>query len=510
MHLIINVRGLTKSIIIAILLFFVNVNSIRAQKRQYDTLSAELQLGFLVSSESDFLPFYLVNNRFGEVDEEDNLFVSGSLVYERKISRKLKWESGFSFRNDLISSHFLGLTYDKLYLKIGRFRNQKGGLRDPVSSGSLALSRNARPIPSIEMGFTDYIDVPFTDGIFKTKGHIGHGWFEDDRYISNALLHSKSFYLKLDLEDEIGWSAASGVVHFAQYGGVSPQGERQLSSFSDFLRVFVGSGIPISGSGTAAEINGLGNHLGIVETTVTQQIGDHRITINYQKPFEDFGSLQYISLTDYLFGLEWDLPEPNRLIDRVYLEYIQTKRQGGPGLPDATDFIQNEEDNFGYSFGGRDDNYNNFLYRSGWTYQSQVIGNPLFLTYQRTLSFLETYPDYGVAIASNRIRAVHVGFKGGFNSNVSYEGLFTYSQNFGTYAGLYQGRFAWDGIVSNQGFEYVFRPMREQVYTQVKFKYKEIFKELPLLLELRLAYDFGDLYNSFGSEFSVSYLFNKN
>ena len=508
MHSIVNVRGLTTSIIFAILFFFVNANSIRAQERQYDTLSADFQLGFLVTSESHFLPFYLVNNRFGEVDEDDNLFLSGSLKYERHLSNRLRFQSGFSYRNKVLSSHFLGLTYEKLYFNVGRYKRQFGGLKESLSSGSLALSQNARPIPSIEVGLLDYVDVPFTGGYFKTKGHISHGWLETDRFISNAVLHSKSFYLKLDLEKEIGWSAASGIVHFAQYGGVSPLGDRQPSSFSDFLRVFAGSGIPNPDGTTAGESNGLGNHLGIVETTVTQQVGEHGLTLNYQKPFEDFGSLQYISFTDYLIGLEWNLPESNRSINRVYVEYIQTKWQGGPGLPDATDFIQNEEDNFGYGFGGRDDNYNNFLYRSGWTYQGQVIGNPLFLTYERTLNFLEAYPDYGVSIVNNRFRALHLGLDGKIGERLSYKGQFTYTKNFGTYAGLYEGRFNWAGATSDPNFEYVFRPALEQIYSLIDLQYLSAVGKTSISFNLRLAYDFGDLYNNFGSEVSVTYLLN--
>lgn len=485
-------------------------NSGIGQSEQRDSLMARIELGTILSTENDLLPFYLINNRWGEVNEGDKFFLAAELNYSKRLSKNFNLNTGFSFRNDRISSHFARIEWKKLFLSLGREKITIGGLRESLSSGSLGLSKNARPIPSIVMGTTDYIDVPFTDGFFKTKGHISHGWLEENRYISNALLHSKSFYLKLDLDEQIGWSAASGVVHFAQYGGVSPQGEKQPSSFADFLRVFAGSGLPISGFGTAGEINGLGNHLGIVETVVTQKIGKNRLTINYQKPFEDFGGLQYISFTDYLFGIEWAFPKKKSLVNRLYAEYIQTKWQGGPGLPDATDFIQNEDDNFGNSFGGRDDTYNNFLYRSGWTYKGQTIGNPLFLTYQRTLDFLEVYPDYGVAIANNRIRAVHFALEGWLGEHINYTGRLTYSENFGTYSGLYEGRFAWNGIIDDPDFEYPFRPGQEQVYSSIDLTYIEFSNELPIKLNLRLAYDFGDLYNSFGSEISITYLFNKN
>jgi len=469
-----------------------------------DSLSGSVSIGFISSSE-DFMPFYLISNQWGEVSDDQTTFVSGQLSYEYAFEEDFLLSTGFSFRNEVLSSHFVSLNYDFLRLSIGRFKNSIGGLEKSLSSGSLGMSENARPIPSIQLDIPEYIEVPFTKGYFKTKGHLAHGWLEEDRYISNALLHSKSFYLMLDLEDEIGWTAASGVVHFAQYGGTSPQGDSQPSSVSDFLRVFAGSGIPNPDGTTEGESNGVGNHLGIIETTVTQRIGKHKLTINYQKPFEDRGGLQYVSLTDYLFGLEWSLPKKNALINTVYLEYLQTKWQGGPGLPDPTAGVLTVAENFGYSFGGRDDIYNNWLYRSGWTYKGQVIGNPLFLTHERTQNFFAPFPNYNVSIASNRIRAVHLGLRGELSQKLDYEGLFTYTQNFGTYAGLYDGRFAWDGITNDANFDYVFRPVRGQFYSQVKLAYKNAFNNLPVHLNLRLTYDFGDLYNAFGTEFSVVY-----
>ncbi|WP_170827469.1 capsule assembly Wzi family protein [Roseivirga sp. 4D4] len=489
-------------------LFLLTIASFSAYAQSFpnkDSLNVKFAIGTATSTEPSFLPFYLVNDRYGLVDEGDNVFVRGNLQYQKDILDQVDFTTGFSFRNDLLNTYFLRLDHKWLYLRIGSQKEQRGGLEESLSSGSMGISRNARPIPMISIGIDEYVDVPFTNGYFKTKGHLDHGWFESDRYISNALLHSKSFYLKLDLEDEIGWTAASGVVHFAQYGGISPQGDQQPSSFSDFLRVFLGSGIPNPDGTTAGESNGLGNHLGIIETTVTHRLGDHKLTINYQKPFEDLGGLQYVSLTDYLFGLEWSLPKKESPVNTIYLEYIQTKWQGGPGLPDPTNEVPTETENFGYSFGGRDDMYNNWLYRSGWTYGGQVIGNPLFLTHERVQEFLGSFPDYTVSIASNRLRAVHLGFRGKVSSKLGYEGLFTYTQNFGTYAGLYEGRFEWDGIINDTSFDYVFRPMREQFYSQVKLVYENVFDDMPIHLGIRLAYDFGDLYNLFGSEISFVY-----
>ncbi|MFY0593272.1 capsule assembly Wzi family protein [Roseivirga sp.] len=488
-------------------ILLMNGNLLKAQIN--DSLNVSVSVGSILSSNAGFLPHYLVNNRWGEVSENQRFFVSGKLSYQSPLSKTIDFSTEFSFRNDVLSTHYFSLSGYELELIIGRYKRTVGGLENDLSIGSLGMSQNALPIPQIGLSINEFIDVPFTAGFFKIKGHLSHGWFEDERHVANAQLHSKSFYLKLDLSKEIGWSASSGVIHFAQFGGNSPVHGIQPSSFSDYLRVFAGSGIPNPDGTTEGESNGLGNHLGIIETTVTQEIGGHKLTINYQKPFEDQGGLQYVSLTDYLFGLEWELSRESSVLNKVYIEYMQTKWQGGPGVPDPIGDVVSQDDNFGYSFGGRDDMYNNWLYRDGWTYKNRVIGNPLFLTFNRARNFFGEFPDYARSIVNNRIRAVNIGLKGRFSNVLSYHGLFTYTNNFGTYTALYEGRFNWNGPITNDDFEYVFRPGRDQVYTQLKFRYDQTFRKMPIFLELRIAYDFGDLYNAFGSEFSVTYNFTK-
>lgn len=474
-----------------------------------DSLRVEMSTGVVISSERNFLPHYLVGNRFGEVNEGDVFFLGATLQYDKKLSDRLSFSTGFSFRNDLLSSHYVKLRYSELYLSIGRVKETVGGLSNNLSSGSMALSRNARPAPMIAVGSEDYMNVPYLQGYFEVKGSLTHRWLEEDRYISNALLHGKTFYLRLNLDKQIGFKASSGVVHFAQYGGTSPQGDRQPSSFSDYLKVFTGAGIPNPNGTTQGESNGLGNHFGIIETTVEQRVGKHWLTLNYQKPFEDEGGIQYASLTDYLFGLEWKLPNKDGWLTRLYTEWIQTKWQGGPGLPDPTTEFPDQEANFGYAFGQRDDLYNNWLYQSGWTYQGLILGNPLFLTHDRTLNFLDAYPDYQTSVANNRIKSFHLGIEGNIKKRLSYRGLFTYTENFGTYAGLYEGRFSWDGIAGNPNFDYEFRPGRIQKYMMLELKYEKPFRKMPISFKLQLARDFGDLYEASGVSFSMHYEFIK-
>jgi len=242
-----------------------------------------------------------------------------------------------------------------------------------------------------------------------------------------------------------------------------------------------------------------------VETTIEKRFKHHTLKLNYQKPFEDEGSIQYISLTDYLIGMELTFPEKAGWLSKLYVEWMQTKWQGGPGLPDPTTEIPDVAANLGFDFGQRDDTYNNWLYRDGWTYDGLVLGNPFFLTHDRTLNFLAPYPAYQTSIANNRIRSFHMGMEGNITKNFAYRGLFSYTQNFGTYAGLYEGRFSWNGIITNPNFEYGFRSGPIQKYMMIELTYDKPFNKMPINLKIQLARDFGDLYKTSGVSFSVNY-----
>ena len=109
---------------------------------------------------------------------------------------------------------------------------------------------------------SDFISAPWTKGLLKFKGSLSHGWFEKGCYISSPRLHQKSLFGVLDLDKFIGLKIHLGIIHSAQYGGTSPLGDTQSSSFRDFVRVFFGSGIPNPAGSSEGESNALGNHLG--------------------------------------------------------------------------------------------------------------------------------------------------------------------------------------------------------------------------------------------------------
>lgn len=471
----------------------------------HEGFSGKVGTGFISSSRS-FLPFYLVMNRSGEVSDSPGVFQIAEFHYNNDLTKRVRLTSGIRLRNKVISNHYVGLSYGKMGFRLGRYNDQLGGIEDnTLTTGSLAYGTNAQPIPKVEIVLNDYLDLPYTHGYIKVKGGLSHGWFEKDRYISQALLHQKYAKVLVDLEPLIGSKIYSSIIHFAQYGGTSIQGERLPSSFQDYRKVFFGQGIPNPMGGTAGESNAVGNHVGITEWTWDQRVGRHRLQINYQKPFEDQGSMQYISFKDFLIGLRLQYPEGSK-IKSIYFEWIRTMSQSGPGLPDPFGSITNEEENFGYEFGGRDDYYNNYLYQDGWTYKGRILSNPIFLTYHRSLNFISSFPNYNNQVVNNRVNGFHIGAMVEPIEGWSIRSMFTYSINYGTYAGLYEGRFSWEGIKTKADFDYVFLGGKKQFYSLIDFAYETTLFEQPVKYKGMFAFDIGQLYNSVGAELALEFM----
>lgn len=464
----------------------------------------EFMAGGVGATES-YLPHYLVFNRWGIVAEEQNAFVGGQGGASYAWGNDWAVSSGINFRNTRFADLYAQLKFKDWYLVVGKKQQFYGGLPTDLSTGSLGLGPNAQPVPMIEIRLDEFKNVPFTRGYLKFKGNFGHRWLESDRYISGAMVHSKSFTALVDLDKEIGFQISSSIIHFAMYGGSSPKGEVQPSTFSDYTRVVMGKGIANpNGLLIGGETNALGSHLGLTEISFMKRIGEHWIRFNYQNQFEDGRSMNYIVPTDYLMSLEWTLPKKG-IVTKARVEVLQSKNQGGPGLPDRTGEFQTDEDQDGHKYGGRDDYYNNWLYRSGWTYKGVTMGNSLFLTHSRTLNYLNPYPDYGVAIANSRINAVHLGVEGYFSDIIAYRLMFTHANNFGTHAGLYEGRFNWEGVKTDPDFDYVFKGGKRQNYSLFALDFEQPFTDLPFNFHLMMAYDFGELYKNFGAELSISY-----
>jgi len=463
----------------------------------------ESQIAF---SNQDFLSQWAVANRFAKVsDQQFGAYVLGGLhLPYRNDSTNLKFAIGLdyllqpNFKESRIHQLYGKASFKQLEISIGKYERTLGTHEETLSTGSLALSSNAQPMPVITLGLNNYMNVPFTKGILQFKGHILHGWFEKNRKVESPYLHEKSFYLKINFPT---WPIKinGGLVHFAQWGGTLPNGRQLNDKPSDFIRVALGSSAAESSDG-GEYINALGNHLGILDLSAELDLKKYKIKIYQQDPFEDKLSLtRYFVVFDQLSGLNVEF-KSSKYIYSILYEYMYTIHQGGPGIPDP--IIGNDPNdldlNYGYTYGGRDDYYNNYLYSDGWSYHNRILGNSLFILKDRANKFLKNIPDLPSPekVINNRVTAHHLGISGQLAPIIKYTLKATYTRNFGTYAGMNNGRFNWASREPGyELYEYAFKAPRYQCYS---FLENEI--HLPpsrLILLTSIGYDFGNLYHNF-------------
>ena len=129
----------------------------------------------------------------------------------------------------------------------------------------------------------------------------------------------------------------------------------------------------------------------------------------YDHPFEDRSGLRFANFPDGVWGVFYT-PENKKIISNFLYEYIDTSDQSG-----------------NTSISGFDNYFSNNLYRSGWTYEGNIIGLPFIMTDKDIVINDITSP-----IVSNRVRLHHIGVSGSFKK-IEWMLKTTFSKNLGTY-----------------------------------------------------------------------------
>lgn len=481
-----------------LLIFFILLYTGQAYA-QLDSIRYRLETGAAVSTQG-YLPLWLVSNRYGMLDDETDAFVRAG--FEAPYTKGKKFDVSYgldlvgkkNLGNSRIQQGFVKVKYGIFEIRGGRIEETTGLVHKTLSSGSLAQSRNAMPIPKIAFTMPDYAVVPFTKGYLEFKGYWGHGWLGEEQYVQNSLLHEKSLYIKAGGKLPVNFYG--GFVHYAVWGGEHPTRGMLPGSVKDYLQVFQGKegkeNSPVAGETT----NALGNHLGIYDFGIVTTLDNYKISVYHQTPWETLNSLKLFKNKDRLLGVVFTNNNKGKIVSEILYEYLFTKFQSGPGMPDPRE----GQSNYGYPYKGRNDYYNNYLYPSGWSYHNMILGSPLFTTKMRAEGYFGEYPDYDEwphFIVNNRIIAHHIGLGGFLSKNTSYRALATYSINYGTYGGLNLGRYNWASMDPDIDHDYEFNPALNQVYLMIDLASKLPFNE-NITLKSSLGCDVGQMSRNFG------------
>lgn len=461
-------------------------------------------------STQGYLPLWIISNRYGVLDDETDALLRAG--FEAPYTKGKKFDVSYgldivgkkNFGNSRIQQGFLKVKYGIFEVRGGRIEETTGLPPEELSSGSLAQSRNAMPIPKVAITVPEYAPVPFTKGYLEFKGYLGHGWMGKDQHVQSSFLHEKRLYLKAG--GNLPVNLYGGFVHYAVWGGESPIRGPLPSGLKNYARIFTGKGASASDAGEDGKLqsevtNALGSHLGIYDFGIEGKFLKYKLSVYHQTPWEDLMGLKLFKNRDRLLGISLKHSNDRRLVAEVVYEYLHTKHQSGPGYPDPIP----GQSNYGYQYGGRDNNYNSGLYQSGWTYKNNIIGTPLFITKNRGVNYFNELQNDRWNIVSNRIVAHHIGVVGDLGKWLRYKAKATYSRNYGTYEGLLvRGGNVFAGLDPDIANDYVFHPPLDQLYCMLELNTVFPFNK-NLMWQTIIGYDIGQMSKNLGVMFGFQW-----
>lgn len=475
--------------LILALLFSLTVQHAIAQSTAVQEISIGTKFLTNAAGFDEDLPFWMHVHNEGMVDQNS----ANALLYadiRRVLFDENNWKLQAGGRIVSRYSENPAAFFNKLYAKAsfhtftfaaGRFSDPLADKEDELSTGSFIVSHNATPIPKIAFYTDGFTPVPGTNGIVRYNGFFSHGWFEDDRYVKNAYLHQKYFYLNIRYAF---FDAVGGIIHNVQWAGESASLGKLPSGWDTFTDVVLARGSKDKNAPGGEITNAVGNSVAAYDFSLGLFFKHFDMRAYRLFYLEDKVSTRFRSPWDGIWGLTVK-PKNIPFIRNVIWEHINTKRQ----------------DSFDFEPRGSASYYNNGIYRTGWTYHHRVIGNPMLLT----------NGSINRPVFNNIIIAHHFGLAGELNSRLHYTFKYTYSRNYGVYQDQIIQTLPRETCPPNGRICAELRPIEEVKKLNHSFSF-ELNSSFPRLEELEygimLSSDIGKLYkNRLGLGLNLEYHF---
>ncbi len=311
-----------------------------------------------------------------------------------------------------------------------------------ATGGHFVWSGNARTMPGYLITM-DPVAVPFTHKVCWIHGAFGDYKTLDNRYVQGALMHRTKIFLLLKVHPYL--NIHLGLNHVAIWGGTHPEYGVMPITFENYFRVISGQGASTTGT-LADQYNVIGDQRGGLQFRADLRGDGWKSSILRDVPYDDgSGMLGIQNWPDGVYTAWFGFDNKDRWISDIVYEYHYTMKQSGTyhGRP-TTDEEKNHlnpSDPYHYEthvYGGIDNYFNNWEYRSGWTYFGRTIGNPLISpkgTYDGTWSGRGMV----LGVENNRLKAHHFSISGKAFHRIPYKLMLTYSRNYGTYWIPYKG-----------------------------------------------------------------------
>ncbi|SIQ32259.1 Capsule assembly protein Wzi [Alkalispirochaeta americana] len=392
---------------------------------------------------------------------------------------------------------YAALQWRELILKAGVFPELLGITPHPdLSSGSMAVSGNARPLPKVQISTDGFVSVPGTQEALQVKLGLNHGWYTGERYQGRELLHEKWAYARLGLPQEFGFYA--GLIHHGTWGG-----DATSVDLDSYLRILRASGGGSDDLATFQKGN-FGNNRGIWDIGVQAPFEDFRVDLYHHNFFEQNRDYKFRNGRDGLWGVALRLDRPGWWPTTFVVEHVRTSYQSGSYHTFRELYRDNEEHFKGDGIDdvtddpgaidvhrGRSSYYSHGIYRNGWSHQDRIIGNPFIMG---------TGSGEDFRIASNRVRAGHYGLGGAIDRHVQYHLLFSYVEHLSTEVSG-SPRYAPRTIVP-EGETWV------QTHSYLGLTMARAFGKDSLTVSAGLGLDVGDVYDdALGMSLSLRWFF---
>lgn len=459
----------------------------------------------------DFAPYYIGSNNHGIITQANNLLIGIGARQHHSEGRRFSYAWGVELYGGYSSSAtyrtyrtgewtdnpqhpsriwlqqlYGEVRYRSLFLTAGMKNASSGLLNDALSSGDVIESANARPIPQVRAGFSDFQPVPFTNGWVEIQGEISYGkmtdngWMRDhynyynDHICTGSLYTYKRCYFRS--KSSMPFSVTLGMQVTGFFGGkteyyskgVLTATEKHASGIKEFFKMF----IPTEGD----EMYYLGSSLGSWDIMLRYDLPcGGRIKGYMEKLWETGSGIGFLNGFDGLWGLEYQAPSKG-LISGAVIEYLDFTNQSGPIHYDPDDIPGTL---LGVHTNGGDDYYNNYTYNAYMNY-GMSPGTPML---RSPLYNLDGYMGY----VDNCVRGFHVGITGNISHRLSYRVLGGYRKGWGA----------------------IRLPRSESVHdTSVMLEgtYVPPIVDNKLNVTAKIALDRGTMYgNTFGALVTVSY-----
>jgi hypothetical protein len=398
--------------------------------------------GYFATNEK--LPYWMQANQFGVPPDSPNTALLTQHFYSKPDSVKKFFDYDYGLELNVLNGQQTTIRLTEAYIrpKFGAFhllvgrKKQVHGIGDStLSSGSMTWSGNAQPVPEVQIGISEYQKLLFN--WFSFKGHISHGWFQEQTFVEDYFLHQKSLYFRIGKPNG-KVKLHGGILHSVQWGG-TPKYETNEndgktvngkfpSDWFTFKQVFFPRAAIVDttlGYSNFEVENRFGAHLGQVDFAAEVNTNSLTILGYRQIPIETGRTIGSLSnLDDGVYGLSFKGKKEESFFQKLVVEYLFTMNQHSYQglLARLLDIPPKNYMNDAFLF-------NHQQYFDGWSYNGRTIGSPFLIPQSEIRTERKVDNDF-VFVNNNRIRAFYLGFNGKINE-VSLTLRTSFSKNFG-------------------------------------------------------------------------------